>query len=118
MQGTCGHVIAATETYDTTRREPRSLARRVGIVSRFAAAILGGYVFTYGFTALATLVGFAAGLPLSDAQVLAWLLAGFVYLGAILWGFVPRHAWQAWLVLAGGGAAMSAATAVASGWVG
>lgn len=79
------------------------------VVSRFAAAILGGYLFAYGYTALATLAGFAAGLLYSDAQSLAWMTGALVYLGAIIWGFVPRSHLTAWLGLVGGGAAMATA---------
>ena len=77
--------------------------------NRFAAAIIGGYLFAYGFTALATLIGFGMGLAFSEAQVLAWMLGALVYLGAMLWGFVPRTTMTAWGVLAGGGAVMGAA---------
>lgn len=77
-------------------------------VNRFAASLIGGYLFTYGFTALATLAGFGAGLPFSEARALAWMLGALVYLGAILWAFVPPTAMRAWLVLAGGGAVMGA----------
>jgi hypothetical protein len=84
--------------------------------SRFAAAIVGGYLFAYGFTALATLIGFGAGLRWSEAQVLSWMLGAFAYLGAMLWGFVPRSNILAWAVLGGGGAAMSAAAWALSRW--
>lgn len=84
--------------------------------SRFAASIVGGYLFTYGFAALATLIGFALGLRWSEAQVLAWMLGALVYLGAILWAFVPRSTSVAWAVLGGGGAAMSAAAWALSRW--
>ncbi|MCW2363127.1 MULTISPECIES: hypothetical protein [Sphingobium] len=86
-----------------------SWAQAVRTANRFAAAILGGYLFAYGFTALATFIGFGLGLPFSEAQVLAWMLGALVYLGAMLWGFVPRTAATAWAVLAGGGAAMGSA---------
>jgi hypothetical protein len=86
-----------------------SLAQPARTASRFGAAIVGGYLFAYGFTALATLTGFAIGLPFSEAQVLAWMLGALVYLCAMLWGFVLRTATMAWAVLAGGGAAMGAA---------
>jgi hypothetical protein len=87
----------------------RAKAGPVLAATRFAAAIVGGYLFAYGFTALATLIGFGAGLRWSEAQVLAWMLGALVYLGAILWGFVPRSHILAWAVFGGGGAAMSAA---------
>lgn len=78
-------------------------------LGRAGAGIVGGYAFTYGYAALATFSGFAVGLPFSDARTLAWLTAPLVFLVAILWAFVPRRAVVAWVVLAGGGAAMGAA---------
>ncbi len=86
-----------------------NVVQPLAAANRFAAAIIGGYLFAYGFTALATLMGFGLGLPYSEAQVLAWMLGALVYLGAMLWGFVPRTAALAWAVLAGGGAVMGAA---------
>lgn len=94
----------------------RAAVRPLLAANRFAAAIVGGYLFAYGFTALVTLMGFRAGLPFSDAQVLAWMLGALVYLGAILWGFAPRSVVWAWTVLAGGGAAMGAAAWALSRW--
>ncbi len=54
------------------------------ITMRSALAILGGYAFTYAFTAaLARLLP----LPAADALVVATLPAFLVYTIAILWGF-------------------------------
>lgn len=78
-------------------------------VNHFAAAILGGYFFAYGFTALITFAGFAAGLPFSEAQSLAWMLGGLAYLGALMWGFTLQGPLRIWIVLTGGGASMGAA---------
>lgn len=68
---------------------------------------MGGYVFTYGFVALATLLGFWLGLYFAESESLAYMLAFIVYLVAILWGFAARGVARVWLVLAGGGIAMS-----------
>lgn len=91
--------------------------RTILVASRFAASIVGGYLFTYGFAALATLIGFELGLRWSESQVLAWMLGALVYLGAILWAFVPRSTAVAWSVLGGGGAAMSAVAWALSRWL-
>ena len=40
---------------------------RLHIVSRTAAAVLGGYVFTWGVIAFATALLFAAGMEFHDA---------------------------------------------------
>ena len=95
---------------DRAAKPQLNLGQPLAAANRFSAAIIGGYLFAYGFTALATLVGFGLGLPFSEAQVLAWMLGALVYLGAMLWGFVPRTVVTAWAVLAGGGAVMGAAT--------
>lgn len=78
-------------------------------VDRFAAAILGGFVFAYGFVALATLGGFALGLPFFEAWSLTMMLSALVYLGVLVWGFAARRTAIVWAVLGGGGAAMAAA---------
>ena len=78
-----------------------------GLVSRIAAAVLVGYVFAWGGSALgaALLAGF--GVARSEA-VLAFSMLGFViYLVAALWAFAARRVWMAWLALAGGGAVMT-----------
>ena len=83
--------------------------RRLGVANRFAAAILGGYAFAFGFVAIASLAGFVAGLRFSDAQTLAWMLGVFVYLVALLWAFTPRSTAFVWSVLGGGGLVMGTA---------
>ncbi len=70
------------------------------MLSRIAAAILGGYAFTYAFTAaLARLLPLAKG----DALIVATLLSFAVYTGAILWAFACRSALRAWVGLATAG---------------
>lgn len=67
------------------------------MLSRIVAAILGGYAFTYAFTA-----ALARLLPLDkvDALISASLLSFAVYTGAILWAFACRSAARAWAGLA------------------
>jgi len=71
------------------------LAKTLGagpLVSRIAAAVLGGY-------ALAALTSVAAvALPIDRAQaVLTGMLASFVvYAGAVIWVFAVRSARRAW----------------------
>lgn len=79
------------------------------VIGRFSAALVGGYIFAAGYTALATLTGFVAGLPYSESQVLAWMTGALAYLGAIIAGFLPRTATRAWLILGGGGLMMGGA---------
>ncbi len=74
---------------------------------RVAAALLGGYAFTWGFSALLVTAQVHAGLAYGDALQLAMLLAFLVYLGAVCWAFAAASLARVWVVLAGGGAAMT-----------
>jgi len=80
----------------------------VNIVSRIAAAVLGGYAFVWGFTTLLISLALSARLPFGDAQTTAYLLAFLVFLGVFLWAFAARRVAVVWAVLAGGGAVMTA----------
>lgn len=88
---------------------------RLAIASRFGAPILGGFAFTYGFVALATVAGFALGLRFFESWSLANLLSFLVYLVVLLWGFAARSVGRVWLVLGVGGVAMSVAAWALSG---
>ena len=79
------------------------------ITSRIGASLLGGYLFTWGFTTLVIALGLAAGHDYHESQHLAFLLAFLVYLVAFLWGFAAASLTRAWIVLAGGGALMTGA---------
>lgn len=86
--------------------------RPAAIVSRTAAAILGGY-------ALAALAAIccAAILPGSRMEAtLAGMLASFlVHAGAVLWVFAARSAWRGWAGLAAAALPMGAALAIHGG---
>lgn len=77
-------------------------------ISRITAALLGGYLFTYAFTAAA-----ARLLPLAkvDALIAASLASFLIYALAILWAFACRSARQAWA-----GMALAAPLAVIGFW--
>lgn len=66
----------------------------VPILSRTLAAWVGGYAFTYAFTA-----ALARLLPLDnvDALIVASLLSFVIYTFAILWAFAARHQGSAWM---------------------
>ena len=66
------------------------------ILSRTLAALVGGYVFTYAFTA-----ALARLLPLDnvDSLIVASLLSFVIYTLAILWAFAARHQWAVWMGL-------------------
>lgn len=78
------------------------------IVSRVAASLLGGYAFTWGVVTLAIALLIRSGVPYGDARTFAFLIAFLVFLTAFCWAFATRRSRTAWLVLAGGGALMTA----------
>lgn len=84
-------------------------SRRLSAANRFAAAILGGYAFAFGFVAICSLAGFSAGLRFSESETLARMMGIVVYLVSLLWAFTPRSNTFVWTVLGGGGVAMGAA---------
>ena len=79
------------------------------IVSRIAAAVLGGYAFVWGVTTLGISIGLAMGSTYGDAQTAMHLLAFLVFLVAFIWSFSSARLWRIWTVLAGGGALMTGA---------
>lgn len=76
------------------------------VVSRTAAALLGGYAFVWGFISLTSVLGTASGMSFGDAQTLAYLLAFLVFLSCFCWAFAARSVMRVWLVLTLGAAAM------------
>ncbi len=82
------------------------------IFSRICAGILGSYAFAWGFIALgvASLIG--AGLEFHEALSLVSMLGFLLFLATFCWAFVAVSLARVWVVLAGGGAAMTLA-----GWL-
>ncbi len=80
---------------------------RFHVVSRTAAAVLGGYAFTWGVIAFATAGLFAAGMEFHDAEHLSYIIGLLVFLAAFLLAFAARSLPKVWLVLAGGGAVLA-----------
>ncbi|MFC4819090.1 iron uptake protein [Dokdonella ginsengisoli] len=82
---------------------------RSAVLLRIATAVLGGYVFCWGFIALAVAGLYALGMAFHDAEHLGAILAFLLYLTVFCWAFVTPNLPRAWIALAGGGAAMAAA---------
>lgn len=85
---------------------------RLHIALRIATALLGGYVFTWGFMALGMAGLFALGLEFHDAESLSAIVGILLYLAVFLWAFAARSLRRVWLVLAGGGALMAGAASL------
>lgn len=79
------------------------------IVSRVGASLLGGYAFVWGFATLGVALLLRAGMPFDDARTLVHLSAFLVFLVVFCWAFAAARVARVWVVLAGGGAAMTAA---------
>lgn len=77
------------------------------IVSRIAAATLGGYAITWGFMALGIALLFAAGMEFHDAESLGSIIGFLIYLTVFLWAFASSNLKSVWLLLVGGGALLT-----------
>ena len=92
------------------RRNPLPMAAHTfSTVSRIAASLAGGYAFTWGFTVLGISGLVLLGADFHDAEAGMTMLALLVFLGMFLWTFATSSLVRVWAVLAGGGAAMTAA---------
>lgn len=76
-------------------------------INLVAASLLGGYAFTWGFTALGIAGLVAFGVDFHDAEAGAHILAFLVFLVAFLWTFTAAKLSRVWALLAGGGLIMS-----------
>jgi hypothetical protein len=79
------------------------------VASRVAASLVGGYAFTWGFVTLAIALLLIVGMSYDEALTLVYLLAFLVLLFVFCWSFVAASVTRVWVVLAGGGVAMTVA---------
>ena len=68
---------------------------RLAIVSRSAAAVVGGYALAAGLAAALSLA-LAQCMPRVEGVLIATMLAWVAYVGAAGWAFYARTAWGAW----------------------
>ncbi len=69
------------------------------IINRIIAALLGGYAFTWGFTALGIAALVALGVDFHEAETGVLLLSFLVFLGLFLWTFAAQNMLKVWGVL-------------------
>ena len=74
----------------------QSRLRNCDVVSRAAAAIVGGYAAT---TAVSILLARLLPMPKANATVTAVLATSSLYVCAIVWAFAARSPLRAWGVL-------------------
>jgi hypothetical protein len=77
------------------------------VLVRIAAAVFGGYAFTWGFIALGVALMFAAGMEFHDAEHLGYILGFLVFLTVFLWAFAAQRIGRVWAWLAGGAVVMA-----------
>jgi len=96
-----------------TKLSPQEAAPRgpthLAILHRLVAALLGGYAFSWGFTALGVSGLVALGVDFHEAETALLLLAFLVFLSLFLWAFAAASITRIWAVLGGGALFMSAA---------
>jgi hypothetical protein len=73
-----------------------------------AASVLGGYAFTWGFSALGSAGLVALGVDFHEAETGVLIMAFLVFLAAFMWSFSVSRLAAVWAWLAGGGLAMTA----------
>jgi hypothetical protein len=79
------------------------------VLSRCAAALFGGYAFTWGFIALGITSCLRLGMDFNQAWTLMMMLAFVLFLTVVLWAFAARSLLRVWCVLAAGSAGMTLA---------
>lgn len=73
------------------------------------AAIIGGYVFTWGFVSLGVTALVYLGVDFHTAELGMFMLAIIIYTFIFLWFFSLKSRFLGWLTLFGGGALMTLA---------
>lgn len=74
-----------------------------------AAALLGSYAFTWGFTALGVAGLVALGVDFHEAETALMLLAFLLFLPLFLWSFASPRQGRVMVLLFGGAALMTSA---------
>ncbi len=99
---------------DKIKQYYQSYAYQLSVISRFFAAIVGGYVFTSVFTALLSLI-----LPLkkSDAVLLSISLTIFVYSCVFIWVFAVKSLKTIWITILLTSSACGLSIALLKGWL-
>jgi hypothetical protein len=101
--------MPAVLEFEPASRRAAPACTGVLITSRIAAAVLGGWAFTWGFVSI-TITGLVSlGQPYTEAHTAAMLLAFVVFLVALCWAFSGRSLWRVWAVLGGGALSMTVA---------
>lgn len=91
-----------------SQRNTSSSPMSRAVLSRLAAALLGGYVLTWGAAALFMAASVALGMGFHDAEAIALILAFVFFLAVFLWSFARPLGARVGLTLVGTGLVMGA----------
>ena len=97
-------------SHQSSSSSPAITARH--ILGRIGAAILGGYVFSWGFIALSLAGLYALGMPFHDAEAFGNIIGFLLYLVIFLWAFAAQNMGKVWLILVGCGGLMTGAASL------
>lgn len=78
-------------------------------INRIAASLVGGYAFTWGFTAMGIAGLVALGVDFHEAETGVLLVAFLVFLSIFLWAFATASVLRVWVFLGGGGVLLTTA---------
>ncbi len=82
------------------------------IASRIFASLVGGYLFTWGLIAIIIAGLIPLGVEFHDVEMGMLMLGLLVYLSLFLWGMATDKLIWLWLILFGGGVAMTVMASV------
>lgn len=77
------------------------------VINRIAAAVVGGYAFTWGFCAIGISGLAALGVSVHAAEAGVMLVAFLLFLCLFLWAFAAQNIVKVWAVLAIGAMVMT-----------
>lgn len=86
----------SSATASARQRSTLTVRYRMAVLSRVAAAVIGGYLLT---TTLSLLLARVMDSPRAEAVATALLLSFAIYIGAIIWAFAARTVCRAWIGL-------------------
>lgn len=94
------------QSVESTATASNTVQNLVAVANRVAAALVGGYAFTWGVVALGMTVLVALGVDYHEAEMAMMLLAFLVFLTVFLWAFAAESMPRVWALLAGGAVVM------------
>lgn len=92
------------------------ILRAIDISNRLAAALLGGYFFTWGMVSFGMVGLTLLGVDFHNAEITMLLLAFFIYLAVFLLAFYYKSVTKLWLVFVISGGLMMLLAWLSQAW--